>query len=48
MLIARAATAARFTSEIVLSTIINSLARDVRGRVSVGLKAVAVVNDRNK
>ena len=42
MLIARDATATIVTSEIVLSSIISALARDVSGRTSVELNAVAV------
>jgi hypothetical protein len=42
MLITRAATAIIVMSETVLSTIINNLAREVIGKASVGLKAVAV------
>jgi hypothetical protein len=48
MLIAREATTTIVTSEIVLSSIISILARDVRGRASVGLNAVAVENPRNR
>jgi hypothetical protein len=36
------------TSEIMLSTIINTLAREVRGITSVGLNAVAVLNARKR
>ena len=42
MLIARDATATVVTSEIVLSSIISILAREVSGNTSVGLNAVAV------
>ena len=48
MLIARAAMAMMVTSEIVLSTIIINLAREVSGRTSVGLKAVEVQKARNR
>jgi hypothetical protein len=48
MLIAREAMAMIVTNEITLSNIINSLARKVRGGASVGLKAVAVQNARNR
>jgi len=45
MLIARAAMAMMVTREIMLSAIINNLAREVSGMTSVGLNAVAFVND---
>ena len=48
MFIARAATATVVTSEIVLSSIIKSLLRDVSGCTSVGLNAVAVQKARNR
>jgi Alpha amylase, catalytic domain len=48
MLIARAATVTIVTRETVLSNIINILAREVSGRTSVGLNAVAVQNARNR
>lgn len=48
MLIARAPTAMIVTNEIVLSSIINNLAREVSGAASVGLNAVAVSNARNR
>jgi hypothetical protein len=48
MLIAREATAMIVTSEMMLSNIINSLARKVRGRASVGLNAVAVQTARKR
>jgi aquaporin Z len=48
MLIARAATVTIVTNEIVLSSIINNLARDVSGKSSVALNAVAVPNARNR
>jgi hypothetical protein len=44
MLIARDATTTIVAREIVLSSIISSLARDVSGRASVELNAVAVEN----
>ena len=47
-LIARAATTTIVTNEIVLSSIISTLARAVNGSVSVGLNAVAVENPRNR
>jgi len=46
MLIARDATTTIVTSENPLSSIISNLARDVSGRASVGLNAVAVENPR--
>jgi hypothetical protein len=48
MLIARAATVTIVTRETVLSNIISILAREVSGRTSVGLNAVAVQNARNR
>lgn len=45
---ARAATAARLTREMALSDFISSFALAVRGMVSVGLKAVAVVKARKR
>ena len=48
MLIARAAMAMMVTSEIVLSSIIINLAREVSGRTSVGLNAVEVQKARNR
>ena len=42
MLMARAATTRIVTSETMLSSIINNFAREVIGRASVGLNAVAV------
>jgi hypothetical protein len=46
MFIARAAAIAIASSEMIDSTIINIRVRIERGGVSVGLKAVAVVNAR--
>lgn len=48
MLMARAATVTSVRSETALSSIISSFARDVSGRVSVGLNAVAVEKARNR
>jgi len=48
MLIARAATVMIVTNEIVLSIIISNLAREVSGKSSVALNAVAVPNARNR
>ena len=45
---ARAATKPMVKSEIVLSTIINILARRVSGKTSVGLNAVAVLYPRKR
>jgi len=48
MLIARDMTVTIVASEIVLSSIISSLARDVSGMTSVVLNAVAVEYPRNR
>jgi uncharacterized membrane protein len=43
---ARAITRMAITSDVIACTIIVSLAHRMTGRVSVGLNAVALVNDR--
>ncbi len=48
MLIALAATVTIMISENALSKSINNFALEVSGKVSVGLKAVAVVKDKNR
>jgi hypothetical protein len=48
VLIARATTAIRVTSETTLSIIIRDFARDVIGKTSVELKAVAVEKARKR
>ena len=45
---ATAATAMTVTNEIVLWSIISTLVRDVSGKASVGLNAVAVSNARKR